>query len=80
LLLGAIAALVLLGLLLAILVLGTLLVIYLIRSNPDGIWIAALIVAAVVLYVDAWRAIVEHDRQYENYQWDPESGQWTRCR
>lgn len=78
LLLGALAALVMLSLVLAILVSGTLLIVYLIRSSPNALWYVALIVAAIVLYIDAMRAIVEHDRQFENEQWDPESGQWIR--
>jgi len=80
LLLGALAALVVLGLVLAILVSGTLLIVYLIRSSPNALWYVALIVAAIVLYADAWRAIIESDRQWENEQWDPESGQWIRYR
>lgn len=80
LLLGALAALALFGLLITTVVSGAILIVYWIRSSPDALWYVGLIVVAVMLYVDGWRAIVEHDRQWANEQWDPESQQWIRSR
>jgi sterol desaturase/sphingolipid hydroxylase (fatty acid hydroxylase superfamily) len=85
--LGICSGLGLLGLALLAVGLGSLQMVRWLMAEPDWFWYVWFVMAAIALFADAWRAILEHDRQYrpngancEQYVFDLESQQWIRYR